>query len=290
MPAGALHPDLVRRLADEATKAAGHVLNMAIRALDYLPPVDVTFFDYLRALITADHDLVRDDRFNYRVAFVEAFRRHGIHPEPPASDRPSPPVTLSVDTLRWHGLDPHKFAGSENQLRRLYRKVCGHLQAYADAAVYLTGDRAKLAEVTTRYRTELHDLLADTFTRHQQFAAELGVNPDNKFDIEELRRVTRVTPEGRLYPQVVVTLTQTTQIDDPHSGQPIPFRSGTTWIVDLISNTVRYSIGKGMHDEQRKTRAAAYVTAMRADPLRNLYLNATSGEPFAALHSLTDPT
>ena len=29
LPAGALHPDLVRRLADEATKAAGHVLNMA---------------------------------------------------------------------------------------------------------------------------------------------------------------------------------------------------------------------------------------------------------------------
>ncbi|HYK22867.1 MAG TPA: S8 family serine peptidase, partial [Pyrinomonadaceae bacterium] len=54
LPEGAIHPDLVRRLAAEASKSAGHVLNMCIRALDYLPPVDVTFGEYLRGIITAD--------------------------------------------------------------------------------------------------------------------------------------------------------------------------------------------------------------------------------------------
>src|SRR6185436_19307103 len=78
LPSGALHPDLVRRLAEEAAKSAKHGLNICIRAVDYLPPVDVTFFEFLRALITADFDLVSDDHHNYRVAFVEAFRRRGI--------------------------------------------------------------------------------------------------------------------------------------------------------------------------------------------------------------------
>ena len=102
LPNGAIHPDLVGRLADEATKAAAHVLTMSIRALDYLPPIDVTFFEYLRALITADFDVVRADHYDYRVAFVEAFRRRGIHPENLTSNpTEDTPRTFSVDTLRW---------------------------------------------------------------------------------------------------------------------------------------------------------------------------------------------
>src|SRR5262249_6324610 len=46
-PAGTLPPDLVNRLAGEATKTADHLLLMAIRALDYCPPVDITFGEYL---------------------------------------------------------------------------------------------------------------------------------------------------------------------------------------------------------------------------------------------------
>ena len=57
--------------------AVGREIVRRHRALDYLPPVDVTFLEYLRALITADFDLVGDDRYNYRVAFVEAFSRRG---------------------------------------------------------------------------------------------------------------------------------------------------------------------------------------------------------------------
>ncbi len=38
----------------EASKVAQQILHMCIRAFDYLPPVDVTFGDYLRALVTAD--------------------------------------------------------------------------------------------------------------------------------------------------------------------------------------------------------------------------------------------
>ena len=55
---------------------------MCIRALDYCPAVDITFGEYLRALITADIDLVPEDPLGYRVAFMEAFQKQG-----PASRR-----------------------------------------------------------------------------------------------------------------------------------------------------------------------------------------------------------
>ncbi len=90
---GELHPDLVNRLADEASKSAQHVLNMCIRALDYCPPVDISFGDYLRAIITADMDLYCEDELGYRIAFIEAFRRRGIYPR---NIR-----TLSEESLSW---------------------------------------------------------------------------------------------------------------------------------------------------------------------------------------------
>src|SRR5688572_15913411 len=133
LPNGAIHPDLVGRLTDEATKSAGHVLTMCIRALDYLPPVDVTFFEYLRALITADFDLVREDRYNYRVAFIEAFRRRGIYPADVDVTTAQTVRTLSVDTLRWQGLEASAFAGHEwDAIRKQYNGMSRRLKRYAD--------------------------------------------------------------------------------------------------------------------------------------------------------------
>jgi hypothetical protein len=54
---GDLHPDLAGRLTNEASKIAEHFVNICIRALDYLPPVDLSFGEFLRAIVTADSDL-----------------------------------------------------------------------------------------------------------------------------------------------------------------------------------------------------------------------------------------
>lgn len=80
LPQGAIHPDLVKRLAEEAARLAQHILTMCIRALDYCPPVDITFGEYLRAIVTADFDLSPRDQEGYRVAMIESFRRRGIFP------------------------------------------------------------------------------------------------------------------------------------------------------------------------------------------------------------------
>ncbi len=59
LPDGDLHPDLVNRFTHEASRSAEQVLDMCVRALDYLPPVEVTFGDFLRGVITADFELER---------------------------------------------------------------------------------------------------------------------------------------------------------------------------------------------------------------------------------------
>lgn len=78
---GEIDPDLVRRLAGEAATSARHLLKICIRAMDYCPPVDVDFGDYLRAIVTADHDLYPEDDHGYRRAIMEAFTAWGIVPE-----------------------------------------------------------------------------------------------------------------------------------------------------------------------------------------------------------------
>ncbi|MEH2559581.1 hypothetical protein V1286_007110 [Bradyrhizobium algeriense] len=90
---GDIHPDLAKRLAEEAARIASYILQMCIRAIDYCPPVDITFGDYLRGIITADYDLNPDDEFGYRLAFVESFRQWGIHPRGMRS--------MSIESLMW---------------------------------------------------------------------------------------------------------------------------------------------------------------------------------------------
>jgi hypothetical protein len=79
--AGDIHPDLANRLADEAARSAQYILQMCIRAIDYCPPVGLTFGDYLRGIVTADSELNPDDSHGYRLAFVESFRQWGIGAE-----------------------------------------------------------------------------------------------------------------------------------------------------------------------------------------------------------------
>jgi hypothetical protein len=85
--------EFVTLLAEEASKVAGHFLEIIIRAVDYCPPVDLRAGEFLRAVLTADFDVVADDKWGYREAFVRAFRRYGIRIEGV--------VDLTEDALRW---------------------------------------------------------------------------------------------------------------------------------------------------------------------------------------------
>jgi hypothetical protein len=72
---------LAEALCDEATQTATDFFRMCVRALDYLPPIDVTFGDFLRAVMTSETDFDPVDREGIRDAWMQAFRRRGILPD-----------------------------------------------------------------------------------------------------------------------------------------------------------------------------------------------------------------
>ncbi|HEX7276314.1 MAG TPA: hypothetical protein VF244_02985, partial [Acidimicrobiales bacterium] len=70
-----------QRVAEEGAGVADQLLTMAIRAIDYTPPIHLTFGDFLSAILTADTE-VRDvdTRYHLRDALREWFAAYGITP------------------------------------------------------------------------------------------------------------------------------------------------------------------------------------------------------------------
>src|SRR3974377_17893 len=61
-----------------ASESATQFFRLCARALDYCPPVDITFGDFLRAVLTADLDFHPEDPDGVRDALMQAFRLRGI--------------------------------------------------------------------------------------------------------------------------------------------------------------------------------------------------------------------
>jgi hypothetical protein len=74
-------------VVEEGARVADHLLTMSIRAIDYCPPTDITFSDYLSALLTIDREVVPDDsRYGYRQALKKNFAAYGIEPDKDAGE------------------------------------------------------------------------------------------------------------------------------------------------------------------------------------------------------------
>ena len=301
LPEGDLHPDLVDRLAREASATAAHVLNMCIRALDYCPPVDACFGDYLRALVTADRDLVPDDDRGYRVAVVEAFRRRGIYPQGVRS--------LSTENLCWSGpLDAdvdelRKLLPGVEDLRRLPPDWSGSC------------DRQKIQQDMAVSAKAVHDWLLSDNGRSMGRLVGLAVEPTAPFSIERspknglprfevhsVRPARRQGPDGQTLSDLVIEVTQRRRgyfdadfqkkVDkapmDPPPAEDFWFRGGCTLLVDLESREVRYCIGKGIVSPERLEAQRAFLGGPADGSLRATYFGdprrLTPAEPFAMLH------
>ena len=280
---GAIHPDLVERLASEATKAARHVLTMCIRALDYCPPVDITFGEYLRAIISADCDLVEDDRLKYRVAFVEAFRRRGIYP---------PDVrTMSVDSLIWRTPenDEKSYSG---RLEPLFQLLSGEVLQYVFAKSH--GDvteRKTLFDLQRLARKKIHNWLDAYFKRDGRSDAEyMGLDPAKKFEVHAARFALRTKPDGGVVPQLLVTVLQADNVPadpgDPN-GPSMIFEGGSCLVADLRRRVVKYCIRKNLKSKNRLAQQQGFCMAQMTNA-RSTYVDTSPDhaehEPFALLH------
>jgi len=294
LPGGALHPDLVNRLTAETCKTAKHALQICIRALDYCPPVDITFGEYLRALITADIDMVANDHYGYRVAFMESFRKWGILP---------PDVrTISEETLSWNTPADQKPAWLRDVLPSI------------DVRWNRNPDRSAIFKLQDDNRWKLWRALNEQFQKNSSLYAELGLDvgvplyhadgtikqarqaPQSTFEVHSVRPARRITPDGEYRSEIVVTIAQRRAV--PIDGNDVKngffwFRCGATLIIDPTDGeeSIRYLIIKSSESETRLAVQKEMATGTLLSPLRALYfggrtkVDGTVAEPFASLHA-----
>jgi len=297
---GDIHPDLVERLSQEASKTAGHILNICIRALDYCPPVDVDFGDYLRALITADSDLVSDDHYNYRLSFIEAFRHRGIYPHDVRN--------LSEESLSWKG--------PSDQEQKIFDGIFGKenlktLFSAADKNI----NRKQIHEQSIKSRQKLSDLLraqpskkiAEAFHIILEFKDNnISLCTDNEgnidFEVHSVRPTRRVTADGDIQTDVIIEITQCRKgyfeesiQEDVDRGRyqkkgslPPDFyvKGGCTLIVDQRTAQVRYCVYKNVMSQNRLNRIRKYLSGFSSPTLATTYFGSRRKE---TLKELTSP-
>lgn len=265
LPLGYMHPDLVNRVAKEATRTAQSVLNMCIRAFDYMPPVDITFGDYLRALVTADYELNPADENGLRGAMIEAFRARGIYPENVVSlaeesliwEEPSSPLRLDPQKIQW--ANEISRASTAFSLS-LMNEETDSLDTASNADEMKPKEKS---DFSPELAIGLHDFALEN-------ASALNLDLGRKIQISGFHTVFRVSQSGQLLTELVVQFTQKDDSELDKMGG-IPMRGGTT-IVAGTDGRIRYIISKPLPSpslsedarkkgEQRIAQQRAYLAA-----------------------------
>jgi len=268
LPEGEIHPDLTARLAHEAARCADRVLQMCIRAIDYCPPVDITFGDFLRAIITADLDFAPEDKSGFRIVFLESFREWGIHPRGVSS--------MGIDALAWPtGEELMKEMMADGSLRKFPTNLRVEFSKFIPEALRnwnLESDRFKVWQDLEKVRLLLWnwllkegDSLGRDFARLFGLVIEDGDAPPTvtrkengpSVEIHAVRPVTRHTKSGMMSTDLVIEATQrrrgyfdkkeqdkkdarTANGGRPPSGKPdFWYRAGATILIDLATYEVR---------------------------------------------------
>src|SRR4051794_20192270 len=156
------------RVAEEGVKSAEHLLGMLLRALDYLPPVDLTFPDVIDAVLTADKRLAPEDEHGYRAALEQTSARFGI--APPAhrivdADGVAAPTEEAVTEAGGGGeeaaVEPDPDAGTETRLRYEHLNLAALRTSPEEVFQFIWNNAAQL-KIDVRYPTRIERVLSST--------------------------------------------------------------------------------------------------------------------------------
>ena len=294
LPAGAVHPDLVNDSPTRPRSRPARAQHVHPR-----PRLLPAGGSHVRRILAGDHHgrrrLVPDDDRNYRLAFIEAFRRRGIYPRDVRS--------LSVDSLRWQQVTD-KDASHEH-----FERIGQHLQEYVQQSVGVRRNRRQVFERERAICAKLHDLIrqqAGMAMEHFEETTGLVLQPERVpeglktreggvpvFEVHSARPARRAGPDGDHIQQIVVTITQRRRLPiDPSRDESVEngftFRGGCTMILDLDTLELQYAIRKRITSQNRIHRQREFLLGNVGASLRATYftdpLRHSGEEPFAFLH------
>jgi hypothetical protein len=292
LPQGRLHPDLTNRLAREAAYVADRVLRMCFRAFDYMPPVDVTFGDFLCALVTSDYELDPEDRDELRYNMIEGFRKRGIYSStvrslaeesllwPSAIDQPPPPLdngllTKARSYLAYSAAALDVTGRSRDRRRDRQAGSRSALDTYRQISI--DGVDEKESPDVQDERDLQNNVFGGLQTYGQNNSVALGLDPDLSVRLSGFHPVQRLGSDQRLIVEFVAQFTQKNDATAQNYGG-LPLRAGTT-VVFGVDGAPRYVIAKPMPSpaladnvkkaaDDRAARIGAFIETMDLhDPL-----------------------
>jgi hypothetical protein len=231
---------LIAALAQEASDVARQFLSICIRAIDYCPPADMELGEYLRALITADADMEKTDKWGFREALMRSFRRREIFPQHVRF--------MTEDAVRW---------GPPDEALRI--------DALAFRNLKFDGDPARPADVRELLR-QANAL--GRFVTDPRLAAAFHVIPPgtplpegmtqaSPPSVQSIRVARRAAPDGRVVFDLVAEVTQACTV--VRKGTSFDMTGGCTIISDP-QGPVRYVVYKRLDSDGRRERQLEAIT------------------------------